>query len=121
MSIAKLLFFGALIGSAVPTLALADVNLVTNGSFETQDFTGWTQFGNTDFTGVDCNNANDFGVSPTNGVCQAFFGPIGTKGGIDQAPVVSATALYTVSFDMANLGGTPNSFEADLGAVTLTN
>jgi hypothetical protein len=43
----------AALGFAVAGPANA-AELVTNGSFETGDFTGWTLAGNTGFTGVEC-------------------------------------------------------------------
>src|SRR5882724_10870417 len=58
------------------------VELVTNGSFETGDFTGWTQVGNTGFGGVECPGAPFAG--PGDGNCDAFFGPVGSTGGITQ-------------------------------------
>ncbi|MBL8879328.1 MAG: hypothetical protein JNG88_09440 [Phycisphaerales bacterium] len=83
---------------------------VTNGGFETGDFTGWTQFGNTGFTGV---SGNFGGVNPVGGSWQAFFGPVGSTGGISQVLGLSAGSQYTVSFWLHSFGGTPNSFSAD--------
>jgi hypothetical protein len=41
------------IGLSVTSSAVASGNLVNNPGFETMDFTGWSQSGNTDFTFVD--------------------------------------------------------------------
>jgi hypothetical protein len=44
---------GAALMSAILISSGAHADLVTNGGFETGDFTGWTQGGNTGFTSVD--------------------------------------------------------------------
>jgi hypothetical protein len=91
-------------------------NIVVNGSFETGNFSGWTQFGNTGFTGVQLGSFG--GIAPTDGAYQAFFGPVGSTGGITQSLATIPSGFYWVSFDVANLGGTPNSFAADWGGLT---
>ena len=98
--------------------AYADPVLV-NGGFETGDFTGWTQTGNTTFNGVQCP-----GPGPTvyQGNCSAFFGPIGSVGGIQQ----NVTGLvvgghYAVYFAFLPDGGNPSSFSASFGAQSLVN
>ena len=91
------------------TGAVASPNLAVNGSFETGDFTGWTQFGNTGFTGV--------GGGGTDGLFEGVFGPIGSTGGITQLIATIPSEVYLVSFDLANDGGTPNSFAADFGSI----
>jgi hypothetical protein len=85
-------------------------NLVTNGDFGTNDFTGWTQFGNTGFTGV---GSFTFGV--------ASFGPVGSTGGIYQDVTTSTGTSYNVSFDLANDGNTPNYFAVSWGGGILTS
>jgi hypothetical protein len=76
-------------------------NLVTNCGFETGDFTGWTQSGNTGFTGVDGN--------PNSGNNAAFFGPIGSDGFLTQL-VGDNSTRYAISFYLANEDGFPNNF-----------
>ena len=85
-------------------------NLVTNGSFETGDFTGWDQVGDTSFTFV-----TDVVVAggPTDGTFHAAFGPVDPSGGFiiqTLATIPGQTCIF--SFDLANLGGTPNAFGA---------
>ena len=99
------------------TCAQASPNLVANGSFETGDFTGWTQLGNTGFTGV----SGTFGsIAPTDGLFQGFFGQVGSTGSIQQSIATGAGITYSVSFDLFNFGGTANSFVADFGGTLLS-
>jgi hypothetical protein len=83
-------------GLAVALFALASPlqaqNLVNNPGFETGDFTGWTQSGNTGFTGVSTTN-------PHSGTYAAFFGPIGSSGFLFQQiiPTTPGT-LYDINF-----------------------
>jgi hypothetical protein len=95
------------IGLSAPAYA---ANIVTNGSFETSDFTGWTQTGNPGFTGVECPGAPFAG--PGDGNCDAFFGPTGSDGGITQTLNTLPGRFYTISFDFQPDGGTPSDFSA---------
>ncbi len=104
----------AAVACASPAMA---ATIVTNGGFETGDLTGWTQFGNTGFTGVETGAASE-------GTRSAFFGPIGSTGGIFQTLMTTVGSLYSYSFTLANLGGTPSSFNASIGGtsvLSLTN
>jgi hypothetical protein len=83
----------------------ASAQIVTNGGFETGSFSGWSQVGNTGFAGID--------ASSHSGTFEAHFGPEGSPGGIAQNIATTIGATYTFSFWLANLGGTPNSFDAD--------
>jgi len=108
-------FRSCLLACAVAgTLALpapASANIVTNGGFETGDFTAWTETGNTDFNGVFCPGAG----SVPEGNCAALFGPIGSTGGIKQTLATVIGQIYVISFDFMGDGGTPGSFEVDFG------
>jgi len=72
LKLALILVAIALCAVASPAFA----NLVANPGFETGDFAGWTQSGDTSFSGVDGN--------PQSGTFAAFFGPIGGNGFISQ-------------------------------------
>ena len=91
---------------------------MTNGSFETGDFTGWTQVGNTGFTGV---TGNFGGINPEDGSYQAYFGPIGSLGGISQDLATVAGQDYDISFSLSNFGGTPSEYSVQFGSTVLTD
>ncbi len=87
--------------------------IVENGGFETGDLTGWTNTGDTSFTGVD-------GGNPHSGSFALFSGPTSSDGFLDQVlPTVDGQA-YDVSFWLENDddSGT-NRFGASLGGVIL--
>src|SRR6266478_615331 len=106
------------LGGMVATMGLAvaislpahAVELVTNGSFETGDFTGWTLTGNTGFTGVECPGAPFAG--PGDGNCDAFLGPVGSNGTLSQTLTTIPGQFYNIRFDFQPDGGQPSFFSA---------
>ena len=86
---------------------MGPVNLVVNGSFETGDFSGWEQGGDTSFTFV---TDFPFAGGPTDGLYHAAFGPVDDFGGIFQLIPTVAGRTYRLSFDLAYTGGDPNGF-----------
>lgn len=93
---------------------LSAANIVTNGGFETGDFSGWSLSGNTGFTFVDTNGAYSGNYS-------AWFGPVGSDGYLTQVLNTNAGVPYTLSFWLENLGGTPNEFSVSWNGSVLTN
>jgi hypothetical protein len=83
---------------------LAHANLVTNPGFETGDFSGWTQFGNVGFTGVDTG-------LPQSGSFSAFLGPVGSLGFLSQTLPTTPGQTYNLGFFLQSDGGTPNEFQ----------
>ena len=84
-------------------------NLLTNGSFETGDFSGWTQGGNFEFSQV---VSGPFYVysGAQDGTFYATFGPVGSDGTISQTVSDTAGAGYTLSFWLNAVGDDPSHF-----------
>jgi len=92
-------------------------NLVNNGSFETGSFASWTEVGNTAFNGVQCPGASFV----SQGNCDAYFGPIGSLGGITQTLATTAGQQYLVTFALSGDGSVPSQLLVNFGAQTLLN
>ncbi len=103
------------VGVSLP--AQAGPNLVANGGFESGDFTDWTPTGDSTFDGVQCPGP---GPEVFEGLCSAFFGPIGTLGGISQDISLGPIGTpFILTFAFEADGGTESSFSASFGGVTL--
>jgi hypothetical protein len=88
-------------------------SLLINGDFETGDFTGWTQGGDTSFTSVTMDN-------PHSGMWAAHLGPLGpTEGTLTQSFPTTAGTTYTLDYWLSNDGGSPNSFRALIDGTTI--
>ena len=100
----------------------ARADIVTNGGFETGDFTGWTSFGDVGYTGVDTGLQYQ-------GTYAAFFGSSDGTSGIDQVFSTTVGERYLVEFWLqseADINGVvaPNSFDVSWNgesALLLTN
>lgn len=92
--------------------------LVQNGGFETGDFTGWTQSGNTAYTSVA--SGSRYAHSGTYG---AALGPSGTLGYLTQFLPTTPGQGYVLSLwlDSPNVTGsyTPNEFSVSWNGITL--
>jgi hypothetical protein len=104
--------------AAVAIVCAAHANLIANGGFETGDFTDWSLSGNTGFTGV---SGNFEGINPYDGNYQGYFGAVGSLGFLDQTIATTAGQTYTLSFWLANEGGTPSEWSVSAGGNTLAD
>lgn len=109
--------------AARPLLA----NVITNGGFETGDFTGWSQSGNKFNTGVTsalCPGGIPATCLPHSGSFAAYFGD--TPAGISQTVVTDPAATYTLDFWVKMFGSgdppaTPNEFQVVWNGNILTD
>jgi hypothetical protein len=99
---------GIVLTSCANTPAMAD--LVTNGGFETGDFTGWTQDGNIGSTFAAQGLYDSY--LPYSGNYFAALGPIGSDGTLSQSLATTPGQAYTLTFYLASNGITPNDFTA---------
>ena len=80
--------------------------LLTNGSFENGDFSGWTHTGDTTFDSVQC------GGGAEDGVCYASLGPVGDQGFLSQTFATTPGTQYTFSFWLQAFGDDVSNFSA---------
>jgi hypothetical protein len=83
-----------------------------NGGFETGDFTGWTQSGNTGATGVGTGTVHS-------GMFSAFLGPVGSDGFIAQSFATIPGVTYVLDYWLQHDGGSPSDFYALIDGVTV--
>ncbi len=118
----KILFFVLIALGVVNAVPAQAANLVTNGGFETGDFSGWTLSGtdsspslNGIYYGVDDVDANT-------GAYGAFFGPVGGVLTLAQTLATTPGAGYTITFalrqDTDPSPGYLNSLSVQLGTST---
>lgn len=93
--------------------SVAHANLIANPGFETGNFTGWIQFGNLGFTGVD--------GSPHSGSFSAFLGPVGSLGFLSQTVTTTPGLRYNLSFFLQSDGSTPNEFLVSWNGTVLSD
>jgi hypothetical protein len=96
IAMVAVLFFAAHTGKA-------SADLVTNGSFTTGDFTGWTISGNTG--GTSWYFVNNDGLSYTPPAPSAYYAQFGSSGSptfISQTLTTTVGQAYTVSFYLSN-------------------
>ena len=101
--------------------ALADSNLITNGGFETGDFTGWTV--NAGATAVQASGGLG-GYSANTGTYYAALGSVGGDGTLSQTFADTAGEALTLSYYLASNGTTTNDFNTYINGInvdSLTN
>ena len=96
----------------------APANLVTNGSFETDNFTGWTLGGN--YTSTTYGPEIFITPDAESGQYAAALGSMNSDGTLSQTLQTTAGQQYTVSFWLANEGAGPNNFTASWNGAALT-
>lgn len=101
----KHILAGVAMAALLPLSANASSNLLTNGSFETGDFTGWTQSGNGGYTSVE---PSGYGYSAEDGNYFVFEGPVGSDGLLSQTFSDTAGQTLQISGWVTGDGSSPS-------------
>ena len=109
MKLLKLVAVGALF--AVVTATGAQANLLTNGSFETGDFTGWTGSNNFEDTEVVTGPFYVYTVAE-DGTHYAVLGPVGADGALSQTVSDTSGQVLNLTYWLAGVGDSPADFDA---------
>jgi hypothetical protein len=106
--------FGNAMGSPFMTqfTLTGGANRIINGGFETGNFMGWTQSGNTGATGVGTGTVHS-------GMYSAFLGPVGSDGFLAQTFTTTPGATYTLDYWLEHDGGSPSDFYAQIDGTTV--
>jgi|ERR1035437_675625 hypothetical protein len=91
-------------------MAFAGTNLLTNGSFQNGDFSGWTQGGDFSFVQVVSGPFYVYAGSQDADGFYATMGPVGTDSTLSQTFATTAGGQYTISFWLASVGDSPSDF-----------
>ncbi len=94
-------------------------NLLTNGSFETGDFTGWTTGGSFNFTGVTTGAFYDYSGAE-DGAYYVYMGST-APATLSQTFADTAGAQYVFSFWFASVGDNPSAFAASWDGTQVLN
>ena len=108
----------------VAPMAFANPNLLANGSFQSGDFTGWTEGGNFGDTFVENGSFSWYSGDQDGDGYWAALGPVGADGTLSQTFATTAGAHYTFSFWFASNGDNPSDFSASwdgVSVLSLTN
>jgi hypothetical protein len=107
-------FFGNPMPVAFTGTFIYTDNLITNPGFETGNFMGWTQSGNTQSTSV----SNDH---PHTGTYAADLGPAGSLGFLSQTVPTTPGQTYTLDYwlDHPYDNSVPNEFKVTVGGTVI--
>ena len=107
-------FRAVVLASALAFSLSASAELITNGGFETADFTGWNVNAGATFV-----TSNQSGYLPNSGSYFAALGNVFGLGTLSQTFADTPGATYTLSYYLASNGTSPNEFRVDVGSTTL--
>jgi len=108
------------IALGMPGRALGQTNLIVNPGFETGDFTGWSDTGDSSYSGVGNDSAlviEGTTFSVFNGTYSVYLGTITSDNFLSQNITTTPGTEYVFSFELASDGGNPNNFSAEIGNV----
>ena len=94
-------------------------NLLSNGSFESGDFSFWTTGGNFGATGVTSGAFYAYSGAE-DGQFYAYLGPVGSDATLSQTFSDGVGQHYTFSFWFASVGDNPSDFSASWDGTPLS-